>query len=167
MTHTTYTPSSAWKYHSRTHTHTHNTALSKTIAPGNWGILSRNKAKMKSGQWVLPTAILAHTLSWVEENHWHLIFNLLFGDAHASFHKYDDDTWSYDKHLKGLVAADSCRQSHLLSFFLKCLYTVIPVYVLLRGHFLRIHCKCDKLHTVYWVTNSWQNQGNWVNKYSL
>lgn len=45
MTHTTYTPSSAWKYHS----HTHNTALSKTIAPGNWGILTRNKAKMNLG----------------------------------------------------------------------------------------------------------------------
>lgn len=56
MTHTTYTPSSAWKYHS----HTHNTSLSKTIAPGNWGILTRNKAKMNLGNEYFPQYLGPH-----------------------------------------------------------------------------------------------------------
>lgn len=50
MTHTTYTPRSARKYHSRTH----NTALSESIAPGNWGILTRNKARVNLGNEYFP-----------------------------------------------------------------------------------------------------------------
>lgn len=56
MTHTTYTPSSAWKYHS----HTHNTTLSKTIALGNWGILTRNEAKMNQGNDDFPSYLGPH-----------------------------------------------------------------------------------------------------------
>lgn len=56
MTHTTYTPSSAWKYH----LHAHNTALSKTIAPGNWGILTRSKAKTNLGNEYFPQYLGPH-----------------------------------------------------------------------------------------------------------
>lgn len=34
--------------------HTHNTALSESIAPGNWGILTRNKARMNLGNEYFP-----------------------------------------------------------------------------------------------------------------
>lgn len=59
VTHTTYTPFSAWKYHSRSH----NNTLSKTIAPGNWEI--NNKLSQKeSGQREVPIAFW--TTPWDE-----------------------------------------------------------------------------------------------------
>lgn len=50
LTHTSYTPALP---ESTLLTHTHNTTLSKNIAAGNRGIITRNEAKGKSGQWEL------------------------------------------------------------------------------------------------------------------
>ena len=47
MTHSSYTPNSAWKYN----LHTNNTTLSKTVAPGNLENFYNKLSQNESGQW--------------------------------------------------------------------------------------------------------------------
>lgn len=62
--------------------HAHNTALSKTIAPGNWGILTRSKAKANLGNEYFPQYLGPHPSMSGGKS---LTFDLsMFGDVRAS-----------------------------------------------------------------------------------